>query len=467
VFVREKCIVIITVFGDMEALGDMKNMFKGMNPDALGDMKNMFKGMNPGALKNIAGNAFTGKSEKVNSRDPYLKICNEIKANSKQIQEALTNKLGSAQFNQSEFFNEQYKSIADKLSDEIIRKINSIFDNDNIRIVVLLAAKKMYEGNEMGNIFQQSNKNKYFELLKQQIEQTIGSVREQAGGAGDEDGNMLDGLDMSQLQSLIANNQGSSNMGDLAKQLQKRVGPQGSRFLQSVSDSSLQRNMGDLAKQLQKRVGPQGSRFLQSVSDSSLQRNMGNLTDTLGQALSGLSNGQTGNAIEKIQNAIPGASKLFKSASKIANSASTNSSVTPENTLTATFDKIFGDGKFQDAVGNIILKRIEQLVIEQKIVDTILSKQIEEVANAYQAQFSKLTEVLSGDSLACLFIIQTLSKDLLKNYTSEGKGTTIGDYLEKMVLSKKELSTRSGGTKRRRNKRRTQKKRHNKNKNSK
>ena len=420
----------------MEALGDMKNMFKGMNPDALGDMKNMFKGMNPGALKNIAGNAFTGKSEKVNSRDPYLKICNEIKANSKQIQEALTNKLGSAQFNQSEFFNEQYKSIADKLSDEIIRKINSIFDNDNIRIVVLLAAKKMYEGNEMGNIFQQSNKNKYFELLKQQIEQTIGSVREQAGGAGDEDGNMLDGLDMSQLQSLIANNQGSSNMGDLAKQLQKRV-------------------------------GPQGSRFLQSVSDSSLQRNMGNLTDTLGQALSGLSNGQTGNAIEKIQNAIPGASKLFKSASKIANSASTNSSVTPENTLTATFDKIFGDGKFQDAVGNIILKRIEQLVIEQKIVDTILSKQIEEVANAYQAQFSKLTEVLSGDSLACLFIIQTLSKDLLKNYTSEGKGTTIGDYLEKMVLSKKELSTRSGGTKRRRNKRRTQKKRHNKNKNSK
>lgn len=311
--------------------------------------------MNLDALKGLGGDfagkalgAVTGKSGKANSRDPYLNICNEIKANSKQIQEALTNKLGSAQFNQSEFFNEQYKSIADKLSDEIIRKINSIFDNDNLRIAVLLAAKKMYEEKGMEDIFQQSNKNKYFNLLEQQIEQTIGTARGQTGGG------LLDGL--------------------------------------------------------KKQIGQFG---------------------------------------------------------KPANPASTNSSVTPENTLTATFDKIFGDGEFQDAVGNIILKRIEQLVIEQKIVDTILSKQIEEVANSYQAQFSKLAEVLSGDSLACLFIIQTLSKDLLKNYTSDGEGTTIGDYLEKMVLSKKELSTRSGGTKRRRNKRRTQKKRHNKNKNSK
>ena len=364
------------------------------------------KGFNPDMLKNIASGALgavTGKSGKANSRDPYIKICNEIKSNSKQIQEALTNKLSSAQFNQSEFFNEQYKSIADKLSDEIIRKINSIFDNDNLRIVVLLAAKKMYEEKGMEDIFQKSNKEEYFELLKQQIEQTIGTAREQTGGKNN-NGNPLAGLDMSQLQSLYDKNKDSF------------------------------------------------------PSD---------LKDTFGKALSGLSNGQTGNAIENIQNAIPGASKLFKSASNPANSASTNSSVTPENTLTATFDKIFGDGEFQDAVGNIILKRIEQIVIEKKIVDTILSKQIEEVANSYQSQFSKLAEVLSGDSLACLFIIQTLSEDLLKNYTSEGEGTTIGDYLEKMVLSKKELSTRSGGTKRRRNKRRTHKKRHNKNKNSK
>lgn len=345
---QEKCIVIITVFAVMDPTSIMSA---------------------------VTGATAGAKPDKeVSSRTPYIELCKTIKSKTSEIQDALSKKLKSAQFNQSDFFNEQYKSIAGEMTDEIVQNINGMFNDTNIRIAVLLSAKKIYqkEYSQKGDIFVQTNVTNYYKLLQDQIDETVGIVRENetamTGGAG----NPLAGL-----------------MG----------------------------KSGELMKNIQGKSG-----------------------DMLKSGLSGLAQNDD-------------------------KSSETSCPTVPEKKLYDAFDKVFGDAEFQDAIGKIILKRIEQIILEKKVIDTVLSEQINKVADTYKAQFAKLAEVLSGYKLSCLLVIQTLSKDLLENY-KETAGTTIGDYLETLVLSKEAIAQRGGRrrTKHRRTNRRTHK-RPNKNKN--
>ena len=319
----------------------------------------------------------TKPDKEVSSRTPYIELCKTIKSKTSEIQDALSKKLKSAQFNQSDFFNKQYKSIADEMTDKIVQNINGMFNDTNIRIAVLLSAKQIYKNkySQDGDIFVKTKVTEYYQLLQDQIDETVGIVRE--------DTDMMRG---GKLAELMGKGEGVRN--------------------------PLER----------------------------LTKNIGKEYDMFKSGLPGL-------------------------AQNVVKSSKTPCPTVPEKKLYDAFDKVFGDTVFQDAIGKIILKRIEKIILENKVIDTVLSEQINKVADTYKAQFAKLADVLSEYKLSCLLVIQTLSKDLLKNY-DEDAGTNIGDYLETLVLSKEAIAQRGGRrrTKQRRTNRRTHK-RPNKNKN--
>jgi len=140
-----------------------------------------------------------------------------------------------------------------------------------------------------------------------------------------------------------------------------------------------------------------------------------------------------------------------------------------DNRLVEIFDKLYGDGKFQAAVKDMIVTKIGKIIdsdeVKKEFLATIQPK-IDEIKQVIDTQLSTLITNLNNNQVMNLLMIKELGNNYVQEYYANKKqGQTLSKYIDERILSEEKLAetdANKGGRRRpsrktkRRQKRRSQ-----------
>ena len=115
-----------------------------------------------------------------------------------------------------------------------------------------------------------------------------------------------------------------------------------------------------------------------------------------------------------------------------------------DNRLVEIFDKLYGDGKFQEAVKDMIVTKIGKIIdsdeVKKEFLATIKLK-IDEIKQVIDTQLSTLITNLNNEQVMYLLMIKELGNKYVQEYYANKKqGQTLSEYIDERILSEKNLA---------------------------